>query len=324
MESKNRLDYLDFCKVFAMYLVTTAHCAQCLSGEQFPSLLISKDSFISINMAIFMIASGFVMNTDKMRSISTKDYLISKSIRLLLPMTTWYLVMCIVTREMPTLSVYWLQYWYLGALFVCLSFIKVLISFIPRLSLVCIVSILFLYLVPSVSFERSCYMIPFLWLGYALKCFINRINWSVCLFTIVLFYILYSFWDNAYSIYVSPFYIWTVDVHAFYALLYRFIIGGIGGVAIISFSYLLIDLNGFGWMKSVAKYGRYTLVFYTMSFVLNAILARVMWHINSYITTPGILDLMAFSISAFMMVLMYFFQLIIEKNTVLSRLLLGL
>ena len=87
-----RLVHIDFCKVFAMFLVTMAHCAQQLSGETFPPLLVSKDAFISFNMAVFMTASGFVMNVDKMKNSSVADYLCSKTIRLLLPMTTWFLI----------------------------------------------------------------------------------------------------------------------------------------------------------------------------------------------------------------------------------------
>ena len=75
-----RLEYLDFCKVLAIFLVTMAHCAQQLSGSKFPDLMLTKDSFISVNMAVFMLASGFVMNIDKMRKTSTKDFLISKAL----------------------------------------------------------------------------------------------------------------------------------------------------------------------------------------------------------------------------------------------------
>lgn len=318
-----RLEYLDFCKVFAMYLVTIAHCAQQLSGSKYPDLLTSKDSFISINMAIFMIASGFVMNMDKMKSISTKDYIWSKVIRLLLPMTTWYLVMCVVTMNLPSWPVYWSQYWYLGAMFVCLSTIKILTNFISRLSLVCILSILILSLIPMISFERSCYMIPFLWLGYSLRYIIDKINWRIALSLLALYVFLYFFWDITYSIYMSPFHIWNVDAHMLDALLFRFLIGGIGGVGVIALSRLLINKNGFGLMRHIAKFGRYTLVFYTMSFVLNAILARFMWHFNCFITTSGLLDMLAFIISALMMVLMYYFQAVIEKNCVLRCLFLG-
>lgn len=76
-----RITYIDFCKVFAMFLVTMAHCAQQLSGEIFPPLLVTKDAFISFNMAVFMTASGFVMNVDKMRISAIVDYLWSKTIR---------------------------------------------------------------------------------------------------------------------------------------------------------------------------------------------------------------------------------------------------
>lgn len=321
--SNKRLEYLDFCKVFAMYLVTIAHCAQQLSGSRFPNLFVSKDSFISINMAIFMIASGFVMNTEKMKDTKTWDFLLSKAFRLLLPMTSWYLIICVVTKNMPTLSGYWSQYWYLGAMFVCLSAIKVLTNFIPRLPLVCFASILILSLIPMISFERSCYMIPFLWVGYGLRFIIRKIKWTIAIGLLVLYGILYWFWDISYSIYMSPFHIWHLDAHSIDALLFRFLIGGIGGVAVISLSRLLIERKGFGWMKFIARFGRYTLVFYTMSFVLNAILARFIWHIDRFVTTSGILDLVAFLISALMMVFMYYFQVLIEKNTVLRCLFLG-
>lgn len=323
MKNSNRLLYLDFCKVFAMYLVTVAHCAQQLSGSKFPEFLICKDSFISINMAIFMIASGFVMDIGRMKTMSNREYLASKAYRLLLPMTTWYLVMCVVTMKMPTLPLYWSQYWYLGALFVCLSTIKILTNYIPHLSLVCLSSILILSLIPMISFERSCYMIPFLWLGYCLRFIIDKIKWSIVLLFICFFCVLYYFWDVSYSIYISPFHIWNVDTHDVIALLFRFLIGGIGSIAIISLSRLLIDRKGFGWMRFVSRYGRYTLVFYTMSFVLNAILARIMWHVDFYITRPGFLDLAAFIISALMMVLMYEFQVMIEKIKLLRHLFLG-
>lgn len=166
-------------------------------------------------------------------------------------------------------------------------------------------------------------MIPFLWIGYYLRFVINKVNWTIAFSLIISYSILYYFWNNTYSIYISPFHIWTIDAHSINALFFRFLIGGVGGIAIISLSRLLIDRKGFQWMIFVAQFGRYTLVFYTMSFVLNAILARVMWHFDSYVTMPGLLDVLAFLISAIMMILMYYFQVVIEKNFVLSRLFLG-
>ena len=109
---------MDLCKIVAIYMVTFAHCAQQLSGETFPNLLISKDSFISINMAIFMIISGFFINMDKMRTVRTKDYVMSKAKRLLFPMIGWYAVMCFMLFLDPSFTYCWTIYWYLGSLFV--------------------------------------------------------------------------------------------------------------------------------------------------------------------------------------------------------------
>ena len=77
MENK-RLNYIDFAKVFAMFIVTIGHCAQSISGCTFPNLIITKDLFISIHMPIFMIASGFVLNLDKIRAEKTSNFIISK------------------------------------------------------------------------------------------------------------------------------------------------------------------------------------------------------------------------------------------------------
>ena len=318
-----RLEYLDFCKVLAIFLVTMAHCAQQLSGSKFPDLMLTKDSFISVNMAIFMLASGYVMNIDKMRQTSTKDYLVSKALRLLLPMTSWYLIMCIVSLQLPSFAVYWSLYWYLGAMFVCLSTIKVLADFIPNIHLVFLLSVIILTSIPMISFERSCYMIPFLWVGFYLRSYIHRIGQYMIFILFFVFLLMYFFWDIRFSIYVTPFHIWNFGWHSVFALCFRFLIGVVGGTFVIAACRLLIAKRGFVWMRYLAKFGPYTLVFYTMSFVLNAILARVLWHVNIYITTPGLLDIAAVVVTLLMMFVMYYFQIFAKKNKWLRLFFLG-
>ena len=320
---RQRLEYLDFCKVLAIFLVTFAHCAQQISGNKFPDLLLSKDSFISINMAVFMVASGFVMNIEKMKTTSTAEYLKDKAIRLLIPMTAWYMVMCIVSWQVPRFTTYWSVYWYLGALFVCLSTIKVLTNYVPNVLVVALLSIIFLSCIPLISFERSCYMIPFLWIGYVLRRIIDRIAISMVIILSCLYVILYNYWDIDYSIYESPFHIWNISSYSVFALLFRLLIGVVGSVAIIVGAKILISYDAIKWMKWTAKYGPYTLVFYTMSFVMNASLARLLWHINVYINTPGILDTIAIVVTAVMIVMMYYSQLLIRKNRWLRLLFMG-
>ena len=321
---KQRVLYIDLCKVFAIYLVTFAHCSQQLSGEKFPSLLLSKDSFISINMAIFMICSGFFMNIEKIKATSTKDYLLSKAQRLLLPMTGWYLVMCAVLLTTPKFTICWSIYWYLGSMFICLTLIKLLLNVVSNVYVVCFLSVLILTLMPMISFERSCYMIPFLWTGYGLRFFIEKVNKYAVAGLLFSYGVMYYFWDISYSIYVTPFHIWNADMNAFAAMLFRFIIGVVGGIAFIGLIRFLIDTKGFGWMKVIAlKFGRYTLAFYTMSFVLNAILFKALCHINWFVSTPGLLDFISLVVTTLMIMLMYFVQKQLEKNDFTRLIFLG-
>lgn len=323
VEQKNRLDYIDFSKVLAIFLVTLAHCAQQISGSKYPDLLLSKDSFISVNMAVFMIASGYVMNIDKMHNTSTKVFILSKAIRLLFPMTAWYVVYCIVTLNMPRFAIYWSLYWYLGAMFVCLLTIKFLADYIPNILLLCFLSIIVLSCIPMISFERSCYMIPFLWVGYILRLYIRFFNKGLIFVLLLSFIFMYNYWDIKYSIYMSPFHIWDMNYNSVYALFFRFMIGVVGGCLIISASRILINCNVFKWMRKLAKFGPYTLVFYTMSFVLNAMLARILWHFNFFITTPGLLDLVSIIVAMLMMCIMYYFQLFVKRNKLLSLFFMG-
>lgn len=302
-------------------MVTWAHCAQQISGNMFPDMLLTKDMFISINMPIFMVASGFVINIDKMRNATIKEYIFSRFLRLIVPMTTWYIAFSAAIY--PRHVGYWDAYWYLSALFVCLVLIKLLSYVISSNLLLCLSSIVILSLLPFPFFERSCFMIPFLWVGYGLRKVIDRVDWRMVLLLMVVYAVLYYFWDVKRSIYLSPFLASDINAGSLDNLLYRFVIGAVGGAAFLGMLRLLEQSACFKRLFSLSKYGRYTLVFYTMSFVLNAILARFMWHIDFFITTPGILDLTAFLISVQFMVVMYYFQVIIEKNRVLSRLFLG-
>lgn len=320
---KHRLEYLDFCKVFAIFLVTLAHCAQQLSGNKFPDLMLSKDSFISVNMAVFMLASGYVMDIEKMRLASTYDFLLNKASRLILPMTSWYIIMCVVSFQSPRFTVYWSIYWYLGAMFVCLSTIKLLSIYINDNRLVAIISILILSMFPMISFERCCYMIPFLWTGYALRQYIDKITTPVIILLCFVYVIMYIYWDIKYSIYESPFHIWNISYESLFSLIFRYVIGVVGGITIISGAKSILQHNNYKWMKVIAKYGPYTLVFYTMSFVMNAILARVLWHINIYINMPGVLDIISICITLVMMVIMFYSQVLLKKNRWLRLVFLG-
>jgi hypothetical protein len=261
-----------------------------------------------------MIASGYVMNVSKMRETSLSEFMYSKIIRLLVPMVTWLLIWSLIIY--PKHLDYWFAYWYLSSLFICLLTIKILTRIFSSDLAICITSIICLSLIPLHSFERICYMIPFLWVGYLLKFIVNRINIKIALVLTVLYLILYSFWDVHFSIYLSPFHIVDIDANLLFSAVYRFTIGAIGGLAIISWIYIGVDRYRLKWMSYFARSGEYTLVFYTMSFVLNALLAKIMWHFGFILSTPVLLDIVSFILSVAMMAVMLYFQKKLEYNKI--------
>lgn len=315
--SQLRLEYVDLCKVFAMFLVTMAHCAQKLSGNLFPEMILSKDLFISFNMPLFMIASGFVMNLSKIRATPVVDFITAKFVRLIVPMTTWFIVLYIVMY--PRYVCYWDAYWFLSAMFICFVTIKILSKLIIFDVPLCFTSIIVLTIIPFTFLERSCFMIPYLFTGYYLRRFISQINIVVVVFLFLVYCLMYYFWDVRYSIYNSPFFICSITLDSLFSLVFRFLIGAIGGIALIGLMRIIVERVNGKWIKKVAKYGQYTLVFYTMSFVLNALLDRLVWRIG-YVTRPEVLDLVAGGVSLLMMMLMYFFQKGIENNKILCLL----
>ena len=76
-------------------------------------------------------------------------------------------------------------------------------------------------------------------------------------------------------------------------------------------------------MKKIAKLVPYTLVFYTMSFVMNALLGRILWHINVYINMSGVLDAISIGVTIIMMITMYYFQVLLKKNRWLRLIFMG-
>lgn len=155
--------------------------------------------------------------------------------------------MRIITLQYPSFAIYWSLYWYLGALFVCLLVIKILADFFR------IFFCLYYFCsdtncIPMISFERSCYMILFLWIGYFLHLYINHIGVCWIFSFILIFYVSFFFWNIRYSIYVTPFHVWNVNGHSVIAL-FRLIIGAVGGTVVILVSKILIIRPACRWMS---------------------------------------------------------------------------
>jgi hypothetical protein len=72
-------------KTVAIYLVTCAHCAQCLVGSVWTDFLGGKGLDIAIEMPLFMLMSGWFISLDKMRQTPLLTYVGGRFRRLVVP-----------------------------------------------------------------------------------------------------------------------------------------------------------------------------------------------------------------------------------------------
>ncbi len=318
---KKRIAYLDFIKVFAMFIVTIGHCAQSLSCTMFPDKIIPNDLFISIHMPLFMIASGYVLNFDKIRECSFKDYIYNKFSRLIVPMIIYLFIYSVITLSIPNFKSLFVLFWYLSALFFSLITIKLFSMFIKNNVILLVLSLLFVLLIPVYKYSHTNFMFPFLIYGYILRKYIDKLNLYVAfVFGIVFITLYFTCWGLQHTVYLSPLDIICIDENMVYSYLLRFAIG-ISGSTFLFILFKKIDSSLF--IQSISKYGAYTLAFYTMTTVINGFIRRLLVFCDFSIENPFLLDISSIILALAEMFVIYKFALLVEKHRTLSRLLLG-
>ncbi len=320
INTKKRIEYIDFIKTFAMFIVTFGHCAQSLSGEVFPERIIPKDLFISIHMPLFMIASGFFINIDKIRDSKFGEYILDKAKRLMLPLTSWYAIWCLVTQNKPATITYTMIYWYLFALFISLITIKILSTKIKSNNAVLAIAAILVLLIPSSAVAHINFMFPFLIFGYILRRYIDNLGTITLVISGVAFLLLYQIWDISHTVYQAPLLIKKIDLPMIYSFLLRFLIGTTGSTFIF---ILAKKLNNSSLIKMGAQFGQYTIGFYTMTTILNAITLNALNHIGFHITNPIMLELASILLTFVEMYVIYIFSKTIKPYRILSLILLG-
>ncbi len=318
---KKRIAYLDFIKVLAMFIVTVGHCAQALSCQAFPEKIIPNDLFVTIHMPLFMIASGFVLNFDKIRATPFKDYISNKFTRLIVPMIAWLAIYSIFTIRIPGINSIFTTYWYLAALFFSLITIRIFSSFIKNNTQLVIITLLFVLANPLSRTAHTNFMFPFLIFGYLLKHFINKMNVIYCMPFAIVFIILYAlYWGIEHTVYFAPLDTPSINKEMIYSFLLRLTIGLTGSMYIF---LLAKKFDHTQLIQKVSKYGQYTLAFYTMTTVINGFTRRFFSFIDFNISNPLLLDITAISFALAQMCIIYYFARTIEKHKQVSKLLLG-
>ena len=120
-----RLVFADFAKLFAMFVVTWGHCAQCMSGQTFPELFGKPGILIAFHMPLFMMVSGYFIHPERIREKKMLTYIWEKFQRLVVPAIAWYICFCLLTVQKPHLMGIFGFYWFLTSMFISLVLISI-------------------------------------------------------------------------------------------------------------------------------------------------------------------------------------------------------
>lgn len=322
----NRLVFADFAKLFAMFVVTWGHCAQCLSGITYPELFGKPGVLIAFHMPLFMIVSGYFIYPEHIREKRWPAYVAEKFQRLVIPALVWYACYCLLTIHKPHLMGCVGFYWFLTSMF--LSFL--LISVVVRVNkndnmLLYLASVLIVVFLPFSSFLHVNFMYPLMMGGMFLRKAINRCNGAeLTTCAVILFlsgaFLLYH-WDISYSVYLTPFDSTRFSPHNLYALFVRLLTGFV----ISSFFVVLFLLaDSKKCIQVLSKYGKYTLVMYTASFIINGIFGIILSHLQIRVTQTGLLELSSCMWSIATCILCVLLAQLLEKNGLTKRLFLGI
>lgn len=322
----NRLVFADFAKLFAMFVVTWGHCAQCLSGITFPEMFGKPGVLIAFHMPLFMIVSGYFIHPGHIRDKRWHAYVSGKFKRLVIPALAWYACYCLLTIQKPHLMGCVGFYWFLTSMFLSL----LLISVVVRVNksdnmLLYLASVLIVVFLPFSSFLHINFMYPLMMGGMFLRKATDRCNRTeLTRCAIILFlssaFLLY-YWDVSYSVYLTPF----DSTHFSHQSLYALAVRLLTGFVISSFFVVLFMLTDRRkGIQTLSKYGKYTLVMYTASFIINGILDIILSQLHLRASQPGLLELSSCMWSIAVCFLCVLLAQLLEKNDLAKRLFMGI
>lgn len=322
---KTRLVYADLCKVVAIFLVTLGHCAQAISGIDFPLFLGGQGVLIPVHMPLFMMMSGYFIKPEKIRATPFLTYLSDRARRLLLPSVIWYLIYSLCTGQGFSFYLCAVFFWFLNCLFVCMMVIWASVRICGKLSWAIGISSLLILLLPKTDFLQINFMYPFLWAGYLLRQYIghrpNQIK-ALLIISLSMTIIGYILWDYHYSVYLTPFSTLHFSLHDLGVYSYRFLFGAAASTFIISLIYQTRQLCTQPAVVRLSSHGQNTLVIYTGSFVINALVRMALSH--SGLLQQGLwLEPLALLLTIVIICLCSTLARICRRNAITSLLLLG-
>ena len=342
--TKQRIEYLDALKGFAIFLVIWGHCIQYLKKDIDVFQNTVFEFIYSFHMPLFFVISGFFFLSSL--KLNLKDFLSKKFLQLLLPCLVWAIIYVgiqltkdVILGKTIDSNVYLMKiinplnwpFWFLKELF--LSYILAYLSYriFKKDWIVLLLITVLLLFAPFASLYYQRFLWPFFILGIYIKknySWIEKNSAKILSVSIIVFAILLYFWKGEYTIYKAGFPpvfdIRTETINFNFndilIVLNRWLIGIVG-----SFSFFLLFKTIYKknrLFSLLEKIGKLTLGIYIIQvFILEKELSRI---VNFYFINEQLFNwIVAPAMALLILIVCYYIVKWINKNKYLVLFLLG-
>lgn len=329
---------MDAIKALAIFLVVYCHCIKYIGDYDYWNNPIWQVIY-TFHMPLFFVVSGFFFPSAL--KLGWKDFLLRKSIALMLPCLVWTILFSCM--HFPGWSAFlhkvanpfhW-DLWFLKGLFLVQLVEYTLIKITKHLKLrhplwIAATLSMVVYFLPFMSVPRV--MIPMLWIGYFIRVhydwFRKHYLW-IALIAITGYLILFPYWTSEIqemyggaNVKIISVLLGKTDVGMLIKLGYRILIGAFGSVAIIAALHVLKKVP-----QWISVMGSSTAAIYILqSLVLEDLIGNHVAPYSSFISIcPGwvVFSVIYLIITMLMIFLCIGLRWLIDKNMVLSMMLLG-
>lgn len=295
----------------------------------------------SFHMPLFFLISGFFFVSS--RSVTLFTFLKKKSLQLLLPGLTWFVLLKLFSftksliKQSKTedfadifnqiLNINNWPFWFLKELFLTYLIVYIFGKFFKKNWLLFIGCMLFVAILPGRDFQR--FLLPYFLIGIAIRQHYQYLETKFVYILILsgfIFCTLLFFWDGNYTIYVSNFpkliRLRTFDVNLLNldVSVFRFVIGAAGSLFFFCLFYLLN--KKVGTHQFLSNIGKETLGIYIIQFLLLEVGLRKLIHFD--LTDKWIFNLIITPLIAIVVLIVCnYFVSLIKKNKHLSLFLMG-
>lgn len=278
--SKDRINYLDLLKFFAIASVILGHCTEQITGNDFWTNPIWSTIY-TYHMPLFMMLCGFFLGSSLDRPFM--KMVSRKATQLLLPSVTLTVLIYgtgILTgyRSFPeffapdftsVINVLW----FLKCVFLCYLIAYISIRLMKNVLAAAIITSVLFTLLPGADVVNLNFLLPVFWIGYGLS---RHSQWIaarrryILAVSAALYFIMLYFWNGYLTVYASPIAVidWhtlTFDPSNLAVTLFRLAIGVAGSLALFTLApaaeRLLSRFRFYPWMLAV---GRATLGIYVV------------------------------------------------------------